>query len=78
VQIPTRVNIGKGEAMALSQDARKKIEEYLAYHAKRCPHCQKSIFTSDLEGNHKCFACGNSFTDETALPSLAAEQKIIE
>ena len=46
--------------------------EFMKYHAKRCPHCEESNFTSDLKGNHHCFSCGGDFTDDSALPSLVS------
>ena len=52
-----------------------RLRELLSYHAKRCPVCGESNFTSDLKGKHKCFTCGKEFNDETALPSLARLNK---
>jgi hypothetical protein len=62
----------------ITRDRVDAVKRFLAYHAKRCPGCRESNFTSDNRGNHRCLTetCGLRFNDENALPSLAREERM--
>lgn len=60
----------------ISREQIDELHKFMKYHAKRCPHCEDSNFSSDLHSNHFCYTCNNTFTDETALPSLASLERI--